>query len=165
MQLSVRQKEILKILSQSNNPVKVKQLSGRLKVSERTIRYDLDKIEYFLKKIETKIEEKKEIVKKEIVKEKVEPKKSIKALVENSSNEMTKGYFIQIGAFRKKPSDSYITNIRNANLKYKIYQVDVKGTLYNKVLIGPYSSRALANENIDNIKKKLNLSSAYILKF
>ena len=122
-------------------------------------------MEETIKKIETKIEEKKEIVKKEIVKEKVEPKKSIKALVENSSNEMTKGYFIQIGAFRKKPSDSYITNIRNANLKYKIYQVDVKGTLYNKVLIGPYSSRALANENIDNIKKKLNLSSAYILKF
>lgn len=118
-----------------------------------------------IKKIETKIEQKKEVVKKEIVEEKVEPKKSIKDLVKSSSNEMTKGYFIQIGAFTKKPSSSYINNIRNANLKYKIYQVEVKGTLYNKVLIGPYSSRAVANENIDDIKKKLKLSSAYILKF
>lgn len=55
IQLSKRQKEILKILSQSKSPVKVRQLAGSLKVSERTIRYDLDEIEYFLKQIETKM--------------------------------------------------------------------------------------------------------------
>jgi len=55
MHLSKRQKEILKILSESKNAVKVKQLSAKLKVSQRTIRYDLDEVEYFLKKIDVKI--------------------------------------------------------------------------------------------------------------
>lgn len=85
--------------------------------------------------------------------------------MENQSNDISKGYFVQVGAFTRKPSDSYINSIRNAKLKYKIYQVEIKGTLYNKVLIGPYSSRAAANEEIDDIKKKLNISSAYVLKF
>lgn len=119
-----------------------------------------------LKKIEAKIEEKqaiKEEPKVEVKKE--EPKKTIQDLVKSSSNEVISGYFVQIGAFTKTPASSYINKIRDANLKYKIYKVEVKGTMYNKVLIGPYSSRAAANENIENIKKKLNLSSAYILKF
>ncbi|MFA9373782.1 MAG: SPOR domain-containing protein [Poseidonibacter sp.] len=55
--------------------------------------------------------------------------------------------------------------MRDANLKYKIHQVEVKGKIFNKVLIGPYSSKASASENINDIKKKLNLSSAYVLKF
>lgn len=118
------------------------------------------------KAIEQEIEEKKEVVK--IVEPRVEKtveKKSVKDLMENQSNDISKGYFVQVGAFTRKPSDSYINSIRNAKLKYKIYQVEIKGTLYNKVLIGPYSSRAAANEEIEDIKKKLNISSAYVLKF
>ena len=129
-------------------------------ITNKTLDETIKKIEEKARIYEDKVE-----AKKEVVKEKVEPKKTVKNLVNDNSNEMTKGYFVQIGAFTKKPSDSYINSIRNANLKYKIYQVEVKGTLYNKVLIGPYSSRANANENIDDIKKKLNLSNAYILKF
>lgn len=55
MHLSKRQKEILKILSDSNKPIKVKRLSDILNVSERTIRYDLDEVEYFLRNTEAKI--------------------------------------------------------------------------------------------------------------
>lgn len=124
-----------------------------------------------------KIEEKKKVIektKKEVVKKpepkkeviKTTPKKSIKDLVQNTSSSATpKGYFVQVGAFSKKPSNSYISKIRNAGLKYKVYQVEVKGKLYNKVLIGPYSSKASAKQNIDDIKKKLNISSAYVLRF
>lgn len=72
---------------------------------------------------------------------------------------------MQIGAFSKTPSANYINKIRSANLKYKIYKVNVKGKMYNKVLIGPYSSRATAKQNVEDIKKKLNLSGAYVLKF
>ncbi|UTJ07312.1 SPOR domain-containing protein [Arcobacter roscoffensis] len=116
------------------------------------------------------VEEKKEEVKKEIKKEepkvtKQEPKKTVKQLIQNTSDAAPKGYFVQIGAFSKTPSASYINKIRDANLKYKIYKVEVKGKMYNKVLIGPYSSRATAKQNIDDIKKKLNLSGAYVLKF
>jgi len=108
-------------------------------------------------------QEPKKVVKKPVVKK--EPKKSVKELVSSISSSSPKGYFVQIGAFSKKPSQKYINNIRSANLKYKVYQVEVKGKLYNKVLIGPYSSRGSAKENIETIKSKLNLSSAYILKF
>ena len=121
-----------------------------------------------IKNIETEIKPKKQVVKKVTPKKPVvkkAPKQSIKDLVKDISSSAPKGYFIQIGAFSKKPSNSYINKIKNANLKYKIHQVEVKGKLFNKVLIGPYSSRASASDNIENIKKKLNLSSAYILKF
>lgn len=123
-----------------------------------------------IKRIEEKktIEKPKPVVVKEVEPEpivKTEPKKSIKDLVQSSDSSAPKGYFVQIGAFTKTPSNSYINDIRKAGFKYKIYKVEVKGKLYNKVLIGPYSSRATAKQNIEEIKKKLNLSSAYILKF
>ena len=97
--------------------------------------------------------------------EQKETKKSVQSLMKDASSSKPKGYFVQIGAFTKTPSQSYIQNIRDNNLKYKIYRVDVKGTMYNKVLIGPYSSRASAEGQIPDIKKKLNLSGAYVLKF
>ena len=109
--------------------------------------------------------EKKTPVVKETVEKKVETKKSVRDLVDNSSSEMVNGFFIQVGAFTRKPSDSYINTIRNAKFKYKIYQEEVKGTIYNKVLIGPYSTRAAAAENIEDVKQKLDLSSAFIVKF
>ena len=46
----------------------------------------------------------------------------------------------------QKPTDSYVNGIqRSANLKYKVYQENVNGTTYNKVLIGPYSSKNSCN--------------------
>lgn len=144
------------------------------KVEEKKESITNDDLDETIKKIE---EKKKEVVRKpepvRVVKKeeprkvvkKEEPKKSIKDLVQSTSSAAPKGYFVQIGAFSKKPSNKYINNIRNAGLKYKVYQVEVKGKLYNKVLIGPYSSRASAKQNIEDIKKKLNISSAYVLKF
>lgn len=108
---------------------------------------------------------KKEIVEKEIVEKKTETKKTVKTLAESPSADVSKGYFVQIGAFTKKPSDSYINEIRNGGFKYKIYQIEIKGTIYNKVLIGPYSTRGSAGQDVDNIKEKLKVSNAFIVKF
>jgi DedD protein len=108
---------------------------------------------------------KKEPVRKEVAQIKTEEKKSARNVAETSPSNMTKGYFVQIGAFSKKPSDSYINTIRNEKFKYTIYQTEIKGTLYNKVLIGPYSSRAAASQDIDAIKEKLSVSNAFIVKF
>lgn len=116
-------------------------------------------------KVEAKVETKKEVAKKEVVEKKVEAKRSVKDLIDTTSSDVSKGYFVQIGAFTKKPSDSYINEIRSQGFKYKIFQVDIKGTLYNKVLIGPYSTRAAASQDVDAIKEKLNVSNAFILKF
>ena len=117
-----------------------------------------------------KIEPKKEVVKKEIAKKEViekttENKKSVKDLVETTSSDVSKGYFVQIGAFTKKPSDSYINEIRNGGFKYKVYQIEIKGTIYNKVLIGPYSTKGSAGQDVDNIKEKLKVTNAFVVKF
>ncbi|KAB7885651.1 SPOR domain-containing protein [Poseidonibacter ostreae] len=149
--------EKIDAINAQNEPEKVEEQQASNDILDETI-----------KKIEAEIKPKKQEVKKVAPKKEVvkkAPKKSVKELVKDISSSAPKGYFVQIGAFSKKPSNSYIAKIQNANLKYKIHQVDVKGKLFNKVLIGPYSSRASAADNIENIKKKLNLSSAYILKF
>ena len=123
------------------------------------------------------VKQKEEVIpKEENVVKKVETKKSsIKDLVEtpssstteetSSSSNVSSGYFIQIGAFTKKPTDGYVSTIRNAKLKYKIYQDTVNGVSYNKVLIGPYSSKAAASENVEDVKQKLNVTSAFVVKF
>ena len=118
------------------------------------------------------------IPKEDTVIKKVETKRNaIKDLVEtpssssnamndtSSSSNVASGYFIQIGALTKKPTESFVNNIRNAKLKYKIYLDTVNGVSYNKVLIGPYSSKAAASENVEDVKQKLNVSSAFVVKF
>ena len=116
-------------------------------------------------KVAEKVSKKEPVQKERVVEKKVEEKKAAKYVAETSSSDMSKGYFVQIGAFSKKPSDSYINTIRNEKFKYKIYQTEIKGTLYNKVLIGPYSSRAAASQDIDAIKEKLSVTNAFIVKF
>ena len=113
-----------------------------------------------------KVVEKEAIVEKEaVVEKKAETKKSVKSLVEAPSSDVSKGYFVQIGAFTKKPSDSYINEIRNGGFKYKVYQIEIKGTIYNKVLIGPYSTKGSAGQDVDNIKEKLKVTNAFVVKF
>ncbi|MGM0518181.1 MAG: SPOR domain-containing protein [Campylobacterota bacterium] len=145
------------VTNPENNQIKSSQLES-----------DLDKtIERIKEEKRKEMEAKKELEQrnKATKKEESKPKKSVQDLVKDASGSKPQGYFVQIGAFTKTPSQGYIQNIRDNNLKYKIYRVDVKGTMYNKVLIGPYSSRASAEGQIPDIKEKLNLSGAYVLKF
>ncbi len=74
------------------------------------------------------------------------------------------GYFVQIGAFTKKPSSKYLSNVKNAGFDYKLYNENIKGTDYTKVLIGPYPNRATAVKNMPSIKSKIGLKSAFIKK-
>lgn len=107
-------------------------------------------------------QEPKKVVPKPAQKPKVS---SVKELVNKVDSSKPNGYFIQVGAFTKTPSQNYINSIKKANLKYTVHAVDVKGTTYNKVLVGPYSSRAQAKQDVENVKRKLKLSSAFVLKF
>ncbi|MDY0052076.1 MAG: SPOR domain-containing protein [Aliarcobacter sp.] len=131
---------------------------------DETIKKIEEKKSIQTEKVVAKVE-KKEPIKREATQRKAEEKKSIRKTVETPSSNISKGYFVQIGAFTKKPSDSYTNTIRNEKFKYKIYQTEIKGTTYNKVLIGPYSSRTAASQDINAIKEKLNVSNAFIVKF
>ena len=148
-------------------------------ISDEAIDQTIKKVEKSksLNKEKPVVKQKEEVLpKEENVVKKVETKKSsIKDLVDtpssstteetSSSSNVSSGYFIQIGAFTKKPTDGYVSTIRNAKLKYKIYQDTVNGVAYNKVLIGPYSSKAAASENVEDVKQKLNVTSAFVVKF
>lgn len=100
---------------------------------------------------------------------KVEPKPVVrKEPVKKSSSTITKkpsGTFVQVGAFSKMPNDKYLSSITKKGFKYKIYKVSINNKIFHKVLIGPYNSRGQAKLAIDNIKKQLNISGAFILTF
>ena len=67
------------------------------------------------------------------------------------------GIFIQVGAFTKQPSKSLLKKIKQANYKYIVYKMKVKGTFYNKVLIGPYKSRKEALKVINQVRQTLKV--------
>lgn len=124
------------------------------------------------KTVEKTIEKKREEAKKAFQSiEKPQAKKQVVAAPEvtnfvkkEGTVSAAKGYFIQIGSFSKKPSDSYLNNITKKGYKYKIHQTDVKGKTYNKVLIGVYTSYNEAKQKLSSVKKDLNAPGAYILK-
>lgn len=104
-------------------------------------------------------------IKQPLVKNEPKPivKKTAPKQVSKKSTTKLSGIFIQIGAFTKAPDDKYLQNITKKGFKYKIYKVSINNRMFNKLLIGPYNSRAKAKLAIDDIKKQLNVSGAFIL--
>lgn len=110
---------------------------------------------------------KKETTTKTVVKNE-EPTKVTQKVAETQTSIVTtkpKGTFIQIGAFSNMPSVKYLNNITSKGFSYNIYKVTINGKLFHKVLIGPYNSRGQAELATTDVKKKLNVSGAFILTF
>lgn len=142
---------------------------------------NINKIEEKEKKVEEIAASKSDVfgIKEEIkpiIKTTSQPKKEVKKLIEkiskpkntvrtSSKASKPKGTYVQVGAFSKQPAKKYIDNIKKQGLNYRIYKVEVNGKNYNKVLIGPYNNRSEAQKNMSAIKRKLNISSAFILRF
>lgn len=82
----------------------------------------------------------------------------------STSTAATKGVYIQIGAFSKTPSDKYLSEITSKGYTFKLHKMTVQGKELVKVLVGPYSNRAQAQENLSNIRTTLGASGAYILE-
>jgi len=75
------------------------------------------------------------------------------------------GYFIQIGAFTKTPNKNLLQSISKKGYSYTVYQLMIKGRLYNKVLIGAYQTRKEATRKLSQVKLDFKNPNAYILKF
>ncbi|MDC0932856.1 SPOR domain-containing protein [Arcobacteraceae bacterium] len=75
------------------------------------------------------------------------------------------GYFVQIGAFTKAPNKNLLKDITKKGYSYTVYQLVIKGKLYNKVLIGSYKTRSNALGKLNKIKSDFNNPNAYVLKF
>ncbi len=114
-------------------------------------------------------EAKKEVVKKVtkpvVKKQEVKKQKTAKTVKKSTNTSKPKGTFVQVGAFSKQPAKKYLEKIEKNGFNYTIYKVTVNGKVYNKVLVGPYNNRTKAEENMSIIKRKLNISSAFILRF
>ncbi len=78
-----------------------------------------------------------------------------------STHKPHSGYYIQVGSFRNLPASGskLIEVIKKNRYRYKIYKIND----LNKVLIGPYSTRAKANSHLTHIKDRI-AKSAYIFK-
>lgn len=85
--------------------------------------------------------------------------------VNTKTTQNVSGYYIQVGAFTKQPSNKLLQDITNKGFTYVIYPVNIKGKVYNKVLIGAYPTRKTALNDLNSVKQKLKKSGAYILKF
>jgi DedD protein len=117
---------------------------------------------------EKKVEKPKPVVKKTVIKE--TPKKVVKKVTKDTgfnkaTNSKPSGTFIQVGAFSRTIDKKYMDTLKNSNFKYVFYKVNVKGTTFTKVLVGPFNSRSDAINKMNDIKAKLNIKSAFIMKF
>ena len=79
----------------------------------------------------------------------------------NNSN--VAGIYIQVGAFTKSPDKVLLSKLRKNNLKFITHKMEIKGTLYTKVLVGSYKTRADALQDLSTVKKNFN-KNAYILR-
>ncbi|RXJ98899.1 hypothetical protein CRU98_09045 [Arcobacter sp. CECT 8986] len=113
-----------------------------------------------------KVQEVKKVAEKVVQKPKpVQKPKVVKKAPTKVSSSKPSGTYVQVGAFSRQPAKKYLDKIQSSGFSYTIYKVTVNGKVYNKVLIGPFNSRANAEKNISTIKRKLNISSAFILRF
>ena len=96
-----------------------------------------------------------------VVEKKVVSKPKASPTVSNAIK--PKGYFIQIGAFSRSPSKTLLNSINQSGFKYVLYDVEVKGRNFTKVLIGAYPSKASASKDLGLVRSVLKVPGAYVL--
>ena len=176
--LNKKTEEQKKELNEAMDLNNIQKEETKVKLPEPTIA-EVEKAEELKKDIfnveekvtEAKVEKPKPIVEKVTPKPVVEPvvKQEVKKSVANTGfakvdSSKPSGTFIQVGAFSKEIDKEYMDTLKNSKLNYLLYKVDVKGTIFTKVLVGPYDSRDKATNDMNSVKAKLNIKSAFILK-
>ncbi len=74
------------------------------------------------------------------------------------------GYFIQVGATANAfPSKKFLNRVKNAGFDYIVHSVRVKGRNIKKILVGPYSTRNEAANEIGSVRARVN-PDAYIYR-
>lgn len=89
----------------------------------------------------------------------------VKTPAAKATSSKVEGYYIQVGAFTKQPAKALLNEISSKGYTYAVHPVNVKGTMYNKVIIGPFPSRTVANQKLPEVKQNLKRSGAYIVRF
>ena len=67
------------------------------------------------------------------------------------------GYYIQVGATTKpRPSSALVNKIKSNGFSYTTHSIRVKGRNFNKILVGPFSSKTAAHAKIGMVKATIN---------
>ena len=90
--------------------------------------------------------------------------KDIKKLFNQTPKSEVTGSYVQVGAFTKTPNKALLKEIEDKGYNYIIHKMNIKGTDYNKVLIGPYKDRKATEMVINKIKRDFKKPGAYIMK-
>jgi DedD protein len=98
---------------------------------------------------------------KKIEKKKVFKVPTPEATIFSTSTQLT-GSYVQLGAFSKYPTKSYLDSIKSKGYAYKVHKVEVNGKLYHKVLIGPFENQKASRKQLLQIRKDLKSPKAFI---
>jgi len=102
------------------------------------------------------------VPKKHYVKEEPKPAAKEKVVVPKPSHTASAAaYYIQVGSFSQTPSSRFLNTIKKHGFSYKITAPTANGT--KKLLIGPYPSRADADNALVRVKDRIN-KGAFIVK-
>jgi len=78
------------------------------------------------------------------------------------ANSANGGFYIQVGASLKPtPNRFLVSKIKNSGYQYSIHPIFIKGRQFYKILVGPFSSKAKALEEIGRVRATIN-PKAYI---
>jgi len=69
-------------------------------------------------------------------------------------------YYVQVGSFKRQPAESFLNKLRDSGF----HPVLVKSGSMIKVRVGPYPTRAKANEALKQVKTKLGISGFVLRK-
>jgi len=105
--------------------------------------------------IEPKVEEADTPVVPTVETPKVEKKKPQVDKSVERSHISSGNYYIQVGSFTTKPSGRFLQSIKKNGFAYKLHPT-------GKLLIGPYSSRAVAGKDLPRVKDRIN-KGAFII--
>jgi DedD protein len=150
-------------------------------INETTNSDNLDKIAQKLKEDSLKEETIKEVViieepkvepvvtpkptPKPVAKKKVAPKPVQTVKKASYVDGVSKGkHYIQVGSFAQyKPNKSFLNKITSGGNSYTFHEVMINGKRLNKVLIGPFDSKAQAKKALPKIRKNI-IKGAFIVK-
>jgi len=71
-------------------------------------------------------------------------------------------YYIQVGAFSRKPTQGLFRQIAGNGFRYKILSSSKNGNALHKVVIGPYHSKRSAAQSLDAVQQTI-LPDAFIV--
>jgi len=119
------------------------------------------------------VNKKKTVTKKPIVRPKPHTKKPVvsHSTVKKSTSRhtvsreaKTGSYYIQVGSFSKyKPNKKFLKSITDLHYNYKYHKMTVNGKTLNKVLVGPFSTRAAAKKAKTKVRTKIE-PGAFLIK-